>query len=353
MRGRHFFPTMAEFKRSTRFSVARPGLGAVGDTALFKNEILYRLKTRLRQARGWRPEVSCGWSSDDGSGASLGRGQLSLMTSFTPRADWSIDPLSRFTGVLVDTLCAMRVRDLDANALMNRLVAAHLTPGLATIDSVLRGRLRFAETVRPLWNRAQAPIDLGRGVTLVLAPRESIGGPGQAGERLDRRDVRTRGYAHSLGRRDAAADERGPAAPAGNGPGRLGVGVAHGHRRLRLNGCRHAIADTLVGLKVKRRFGPFSFSTTVTDVGFFAAGDTAVVRLRLAGKLRGDVWLMGVPTYDPKTRYFMLKDVSLTAASGNFLSRGPSRPAKMRSSAASKGRPGFRSGRDSIRSAPG
>jgi hypothetical protein len=67
--------------------------------------------------------------------------------------------------------------------------------------------------------------------------------------------------------------------------------------------------------------GPFNFSTKITDVDFFGTGDSAAVKLTLAGKLRGDIWAVGVPTYNAATREFALRDVRLSAASESFLTR--------------------------------
>jgi len=308
----------------TKHAIYRRGLtlafdGAPGDRALLQNAIEFRLTARQRLANTWRPEVSCAWENRAAAVATLVRGQLAIMTSFIPQPDWSLETRSSLVGVSTDA-CPIHLPDVKISDVLNRLVSTHLTPGLAAIDTAIRARLNFAELVAPLWTRAQTPLTIDKDVKLVLNPKAA---------RLAPMVVKNDSLIGAIGIVGTPSIWIGgkPPVKAALPLPKLDIGPVDSVSVIRTaivlsdSAIRRAIADTLVGMRVRRKFGPLSFSTTVKDVGFFAVGDTAVVRVTLAGRVRGDVYAMGVPTYDPKTRVFMLTDVSLTAASTSFLTR--------------------------------
>lgn len=307
----------------TQHAIFRRGLApaagnAPSDRVLWQTAIEYRLRARQRLANKWRPEMSCAWEPHGAAVATLVRAKLALMTSFTARPDWSLEPVSRLVGVTSDA-CPIQLPDISVPDVLNRLVSTHFTTGLAVIDSAIRARLNFAEIITPLWLRAQAPIAVDKNVWLLVSPRRARLAP------FVIRNDTLFGSIGIIGIPSLWVGAKPPVRPSLPLP-TLDMGPVDSMSVIRTaivltdSLIRRTIADTLVGMRISRRVGPFRVSTTVTDVGFFAVGDTAVIKITLAGRLRGDVWLMGVPTYDPKTRVFMLKDVALTAASSDFLS---------------------------------
>jgi hypothetical protein len=311
-------------KIQTQHAIYRRGLTPVADNApsdraLWQNAIEFRLRARQRLASKWKPETSCAWEPHSASVATLVRAKLAIMTSFNVRPDWTLEPASRLVGVSTDA-CPIQLPDVSISDVLNRLVSTHFTNRLAAIDSAIRARLDFTEIVTPLWTRAQAPIAVDKGAWLLVNPRKARLAP------LVVRNDTLFGTIGIVGVPSLWVGAKPPPRPSLPLP-KLDIGPVDSVSVIRTAivlsdaAIRRAIADTLLGMRISRKVGPFRVSTKVTDVGFFAAGDTAVVKVTLAGRVRGDVWLMGVPMYDPATRTFMLKDVALTAASSDFLSK--------------------------------
>ena len=292
---------------------------AQSDRAWWQSAIEFRLRARQRLGNKWRPEMSCAWEPHAAAVPTLLRGKLALMTSFNVRPDWSLDPVSRLVGVSTDA-CPIQLPDVSISDVMNRIVSSEFMNKLAVIDSVVRARLNFAEIIRPLWSRAQAPIALDKDAWLLVSPRQARLSP------LVVRHDTLFGTVSIIGIPTLWVGAKPPSRPSVPLP-ELGVGPVDSVSMIRTaivlsdTVIRRAIADTLVGMKLHRRVGPFRLSSKVKDVNFFAVGDTAVIKVTLVGRVHGDVWLMGVPTYDPKTRTFMLKDVAMTAESSDFLSK--------------------------------
>jgi hypothetical protein len=311
-------------KLQTQHAIVRRGLTAApddapSDRALWQSAIEFRLRARQRLANKWRPEMSCAWEPHAAAVPTLLRGKLALMTSFNVRPDWSLEPVSRLVGVSTDA-CPIQLPDISVSDVMNRLVSTQITNKLAAIDSAIRAGLNFAEIVTPLWSRAQAPIALDKDVWLLVSPRQARLSP------LVVKNDTLFGTVSIIGIPTLWVGAKPPSRLSLPLP-KLGVGPVDSVSTIRTaivlsdTVIRRAIADTLVGMKLKRRVGPFRLSSEVKDVNFFAVGDTAVIKVTLVGRVHGDVWLMGVPTYDPKTRTFMLKDVAMTAESSDFLSK--------------------------------
>ena len=308
-------------KTQTQLATYRPGLTPVANNALTNRSWLNAVESRLRArlANLGKSDTSCAWEPLAAAVATLVREKLAIMTSFNVRPDWTLEPATRLIGVSTNG-CPIQLPDVGISDVSNRLMSTQFTNGLAAIDSAIRARLNLAEIVTPLWLRAQAPIEVEKGVWLLVSPRKVRLAP------LVVRNDTLFGAIGIVGVPALWVGTKPPARPPVALP-TLDLGPVDEVSVIRTaivlsdSAVRRAIADTLVGMRISRKVGPFRLSTKVTDVGFFAVGDTAVIKVTLAGRLRGDVWLMGVPAYDAATRTFMIKDVALTAASSDFLSK--------------------------------
>ena len=305
----------AAYRRATE-------LRATANELVLRSEFAVRMKARRLLANARSREGACASfeANRDRSDSVLVRGRLSIVMSLAPTADWAFQPTSRLDDVSIDDACAIRAIGDDAAALVRRLVESRLANALPRVDATLHRLLAFDQVVSPLWSRAQQAIDLGREIKVVLAPRRALVSPVA---------LKNDSLVGALGLEGNPSIWVGVASPPVTPlplP-TLEVGPVDSQSVIRTaivvadSVVRKAIADTLVGMKLKRRFGPFTFSTRVTDVDFYGAGDSAVVMVRLAGKVRGDFYLVGKPVYDPTTRYFSLEGVSLTAESNSALTR--------------------------------
>ena len=305
----------------TRHAVRRRDvrITPVGNGVRVGADFVFKLKTHYRVFNFLAPGGSCAWDSDDAFDPPAVPGRIDLTTLFSPRGDWSVAPSTTLTGLTIGS-CPMTIFNFDASGLLQLILSQNITNRLGEVDNAMAKRLRFKQQAESLWSKAQRPIAVGPGVVLTLSPERARVSPLTI-------TADSLHAAAALTARPVLWVGSEPPPAVRNALPALGVGAIDSTFALRAvivfadSAIGRAIADTVVGLSLKRRVGPFSFSTRVTDAEFYGVGDTAVVRLALGGKIRGNLWVTGVPTYDAATRQFALRDVALTASSEQLLSR--------------------------------
>jgi hypothetical protein len=268
------------------------------------------LYTRLRfRARVGLPGglgvASCGYEPE-----TMRRADLRLATNLYWRNDWRL--ASRATVVAPNILdpCQVTMLRVDATPIVKRMIDAQSTRIRQQFDSIVPALADLRPAVDSLWRILQHPIALdstntiwfnmapdgvslaplvgtGRAVTTALVvaahPRIVVGSEPAAGAKPL--------PALTLAERSAAIHVP------------LEIELPFDDLSKRATA---ALAGEVAGQGI-----------TVRSINVWGAGDSAVVRVDLTGKISGAVFLLGRIGYDPASRSVLINDLNYTIASAN------------------------------------
>lgn len=271
-------------------------------------ELTARLRYRGRVAMTRHATLgSCGYG-----GEPMRRAALRFATSLYWRSDWRLASRNTALAAELQDPCRVTALGLDATPLMRRIVDAQLRDLTALADSLIPGAADLATAADSLWREFQRPSPLDTTGSLWLAmnaERVSLapvtGAPGTVRTGI----VITARPRVVLGASPSATADPLPsltlsAAPAGL---RIPVDVTLPYREL----ARHALAAV--------RPEAAATGLDVRDMLLWGAGDTLVVRLDLAGKLDGSLYLVGRLGYDAAARTVRIDDLRYTVESQGLL----------------------------------
>lgn len=271
-------------------------------------ELATRLRYRGRVAMTRLANLgSCGYGAEP-----MRRAELRFATSLYWRSDWRL--ASRGTSLAADLQDACRVTalNLDATPLMRRIVDAQLRDLTAMADSIIPGVADLAPAADSLWREFQRPSALDSTRTLWLAmnaERVSLapvsGAPGTVRTGI----VITARPRVVLGAAPPATTNPLPSLTLSNAPAglRIPVDVTLPYRELG----RYALAT----LRAEAAAGGLE----LREVLLWGAGDTLVVRLDMAGKLDGSLYLVGRLGYDAPSRTVRIDDLRYTVESQGMM----------------------------------
>jgi len=304
-----------------RFAVHRRPvmLSGAGNAITLSAPFVYKFKVGYRLIGGWGPEGSCAWASDDAFDPPAVGGDVAVSTAFTPRGDWSIESKSSIAGLAIGA-CPITIAGVDISGLIRKVVGDNLGGQLSAIDNQVRPQLQFAAQAAKFWAEAQKPIPLNANAALTLAPSTAIVSPVIfTNDSLYARvglAVKPTFWAGT------------PPTPTAETPlPLLQVGTPDPGFAVRASvvasdsAITAALERKVVGRRLDRKVGPFRVHARVSKVRFYGVGDTAIVAIDLAGRLRGTLFAIGVPAYNAATRQFTVRDLALTTESTNLLAK--------------------------------
>lgn len=282
------------------------GLRVAGDRV----DVLARLQYRGRVALPTGGTVgSCGYAPEP-----MRHAELRFATSLYWRSDWRLASRNTaLTSALPDP-CEITLLHIDATPLMRRIADAQLGKVAQQVDSAFPTLADLRRPADSLWRAMQDPMPLDSlGTVWLLMTPESVGlvpieGKGQVittGMTLIARPRVVSGPRPSVALR--------PLPP-----------LTLARREL---GIRIPVQVELPFDEVSRRATAEMVAYTqrealkVTRVDVTGAGDSAVVRLTLAGRMNGSLSLAGRPRFDGATRTLVVDDLHYSVESRDFMTR--------------------------------
>ena len=252
---------------------------------------------------------SCGYAPDP-----MKRAELRLATTFYWRFDWKL--ATKGTAIAADLLdpCRVTVLDVDATPLMRRVIGAQLGDLAHQVDSAV---LALADLRRPadsLWRSMQQPVAMDSTNTswLLMQPERVSVAPltGVAGY-LATGVVLTARPRVVFGARPAA-DTR-PLPP-------LTLDRPSGGLRVPLD---VEVPFDELGRRAAALLAPEAAESgiAVDSVRVWSAGDTAVVRIDVRGKVDGAFFLAGRFAYDTASRSLLIEDLRYTIDARSAMTR--------------------------------
>jgi hypothetical protein len=252
---------------------------------------------------------SCGYAPE-----TMRHAELRFATSIYWRSDWRL--ASRNTA-LTSTLpdpCEVTLLRIDATPLMRRIADAQLAKVAQQVDSAFPTLADLRRPADSLWRAMQQPMPLdSSGTVWLLMNPETVGlaaieGKGQTittGLTMTARPRVVSGPRPAIAMRalptlTLTRPERGIRIPV-----QVELPFAEVSRR----------ATEVMALETARE------ALKVTRVDVTGAGDSAVVRLTLTGRMNGALSLTGHPRFDERTRTLVVDDLHYGVESRDFMTR--------------------------------
>ncbi|GLC26436.1 DUF4403 family protein [Roseisolibacter agri] len=273
-------------------------------------DMLARLRYRGRVALPTGGSVgSCGFAPEP-----MPRAELRFTTSLYWRSDWRLATrATQLTSAMPDP-CQVTLLRVDATPLMKRIVDWQLGRAVSQVDSAFPALADLRAAADSMWRQLQAPVPVDSAGTawllmspesVALAPIEGRGTAIHSGVTLVARPRIVSGP-----RPQVAVRPLPPLALARPASGlRVPVQIELPFAEIARQSAA-LLAQETAGQPLR-----------VTGVEVVGAGDSALVRLNMEGRMNGALTLVGRPRYDETSRTLMFDDLHYSVESRDRMTR--------------------------------
>lgn len=281
-------------------------LSMVGDRVSLYTRVRYRGRVTVPGVGGIG---SCGYAPEP-----MRRAEMRAATTLYWRMDWKL--ATRATNLMASLLdpCRVTALDVDATPLMRRVVNAQLEDLTRQVDSAVPALTDLRHAADSLWRTMQEPlaVDSTNTAWLVMSPERISVAPltGVAGY-LSTGVVLTARPRVVFGAKPAADTRPLPPLTLDRPGGGLHVPV---DVEVPFDELSRLALAALAPEAAAEGLG-------VDSVRIWSAGDTAVVRLDLRGKVNGAFFLVGRFDYDTASRSLLINDLRYTIDSRSAMTR--------------------------------
>jgi uncharacterized protein DUF4403 len=277
-----------------------------GDRITIFTRLRYRGRVALPGVGGI---ASCGFGPD-----SMKRAEMRMTTALFWTTAWRIASKgTSLTPRLLDP-CQITVLNVDATPLMRKLIEGQLERLRKQVDSVVPAVADLRPSAESLWTVMSQPIALDSASTvwLVMAPEAAqltaLTGGGAVATTAILLTARPRVV---VGTQPAVTQKPLPSLTLTQPASGLHVPVQIELPFAELSDRATAMMAAL----------PPENGVKVNDVRIWGSGDTAVVKVGVAGKVTGSLYMLGRVAYDSTERAVLIKDLQYTLASNSAMSR--------------------------------
>lgn len=273
-------------------------------------DLLARVRYRGRVAvPGGVGLGSCGYAPEP-----MKRAELRMATSLYWRTDWRLGSRNTQLGTVLPDPCEVTFAKVNATPLMQRIADWQLGKLAAQVDSALPATADLRRAADSLWRELQQPLAVDSAGTawlvmnperISLFPLEGTGGSIRTGLSLVARPRIVSGAKPSIAVRPLPALTLARAGTGLRVPVQVELPFAELSRQ----------ATELLRQQTATE------ALKVTNVTIYGAGDTAVVKLDMSGRMNGSLTLVGRPRFDEPTRTLVMEGLDWTVDSRDALSR--------------------------------
>ena len=276
-----------------------------GDRMTLFTKLHYRGRVALPGVGGI---ASCGYEPE-----AMRRAEFRMSTSLYWRTDWRL--ASRGTVMTPDILdpCQVTVLKVDATPLMRRVVNGQVAKFRQQFDSIVPAVADLRPAADSLWRTLQRPfaLDSASTIWLNMAPEGAslaplVGGSGAISTGL----LMTARPRVVVGTKPSLATKALPSLTL--------AGAARGiHVPLDIELPFDALSQRATALLAGEIAGK---GITVRDVTVWGVNDTAVVKVRVEGRMSGSLYLVGTVSYDAASRSVLIPNLRYTLESSSKMS---------------------------------
>ncbi len=248
---------------------------------------------------------------------------LNFVTRFALGTDWRVSTTTTAEGYNWINKPKLKIAGFEIP--VTSLVARQIDKNLGTItrklDEQVRDKIDLKTPVLNAWNVVRQPYLLSEKYRtwLLVVPRRILMKPFE---------VRNRTIYSTIGLEGYTLTQTGPkpdVKPATSLPDlSLATTVPNDFRIQLLSEVPYTEATRLaseqfVGKSYDFRDG--AYQITITDIDLYPNNNNLIIKAGLTGSIKGDIYLRGVPYYDPQTRTISLRDLTYDLDTRNVLYR--------------------------------
>jgi hypothetical protein len=280
-------------------------LAMSGDRMTLLTKLRFRGRVALPGVGGI---ASCGYEPE-----SMRRAEFRMSTSLYWRTDWRL--ASRGTVMTPDILdpCEVTLLRVDATPLMRRVVNGQVTKFRQQFDSIVPAVADLRPAADSLWRTLQRPfaLDSASTVWLNMAPEGASLAPLVGGaSAITTGMLMTARPRVVVGAKPALATKALPSLTLAGASGGI-------HVPLDIELPFDALSQRATALLAGEIAGK---GITVRDVTVWGVNDTAVVKVRIEGRMSGSLYLVGSVSYDAASRSVLIPNLRYTLESSSKMS---------------------------------
>lgn len=245
----------------------------------------------------WQSLASCG------RGEPPRRAVAGLRTSFTWRPDWRLTSTTSLLPISFLNRCEVTLLNIDVTDRVKDAFETGLRQGAAIADDRMRGLGDFRRYGELAWRQLLEPVRLDDDLWLMMEPSSAyVSSLNGSGDRVTATIGLTALPRVVYGPRPAPSMRPLPKLETrGTGEG-LHVMV---EGDLPFADANRELVNAIVG----RTFTVTGHDVNVVSASLWGAGDQVVVQLGLTGDVRGTIYFVGSPAYDPASNMLYLRDL--------------------------------------------
>jgi len=241
------------------------------------------------------------------------RAEFRMSTSFYWRTDWRL--ASRGTVMTADIVdpCQVTLLRVDATPLMLRVVNGQVTKFRQQFDSIVPAVADLRPAADSLWRTLQRPfaLDSASTVWLNMAPEGASLAPLVGGASAITTGIRMTARPRVVvGAKPALATKALPSLTLAGASGGI-------HVPLDIELPFDALSQRATALLAGEIAGK---GIAVRDVTVWGVNDTAVVKVRIEGRMSGSLYLVGSVSYDAASRSVLIPNLRYTLESSSKMS---------------------------------
>ena len=280
-------------------------LAMSGDRMTLLTKLRFRGRVALPGVGGI---ASCGYEPE-----SMRRAEFRMSTSFYWRTDWRL--ASRGTVMTADIVdpCQVTLLRVDATPLMLRVVNGQVTKFRQQFDSIVPAVADLRPAADSLWRTLQRPfaLDSASTVWLNMAPEGASLAPLVGGaSAITTGILMTARPRVVVGAKPALATKALPSLTLAGASGGI-------HVPLDIELPFDALSQRATALLAGEIAGK---GIAVRDVTVWGVNDTAVVKVRIEGRMSGSLYLVGSVSYDAASRSVLIPNLRYTLESSSKMS---------------------------------
>lgn len=281
-------------------------LRASGDRITLQTHLRYRASVGLPGVGGI---ASCGFPPE-----TMKRADVRLATTLYWRSDWRLGSRGTTVAATLSDPCEVTLLHVDATPIVKRIIDAQAEDLRREIDSVLPTVADLRGAADSLWQLSQQPLSLDSASTVwltfspdgvSLAPL--IGSASAVSTAL----VLTARPRVTVGPKPSVDPQALPQLTLARRSSGIHVPV---EVELPFSDLSQKVTTLLAGDTAGK-------GMRVSEVKVWGVGDTAVVMVRVEGKVNGSLYLLGRVSYDSVSRAVLLSDLRYTLESHDTMTR--------------------------------
>jgi hypothetical protein len=280
-------------------------LAMTGDRMTLLTKLRFRGRVALPGVGGI---ASCGYEPE-----AMRRAEFRMSTSLYWRTDWRL--ASRGTAMTPEILdpCQVTVLRVDATPLMRRVVNGQVAKFRQQFDSIVPAVADLRPAADSLWRMLQRPfaLDSGSTIWLNMTPEGAslaplVGGPTAITTGI----LMTARPRVVIGSKPALSTKALPSLTLAGATGGI-------HVPLDIELPFDALSQRATALLAGEIAGK---GINVRDVTVWGINDTAVVKVRIEGRMSGSLYLVGSVAYDAASRSVLIPNLRYTLESSSKMS---------------------------------